>query len=321
MTTQVLTLESTLSAKVHPEALSLVASKMPLTPITPPCSPVPVHGRRQSIVAEDLSPSPVRTSFSPQTRESFSSALTGGFRTLIVDDNPINLGILQRTLRRHFAHLLSPEIAIANSGNSALSQLTPSTQSPREEVPCPFATPPTPEQEPEQEIVQNPFDLILLDIDMPDISGIQVAEQIRNVHKDHSTAIVAVTTSDLPHQRKTYEMVGMDGCVGKPIDLSVLDRVVTRALLSRKRPRTSSVPPSSRDIAYRALHRQGMDLTSELGIPRSPEPALVRRSSFPLSLGEFHQIQESAEIADALSTTAALLEQSDHMIENSSSAM
>src|SRR5271156_4450346 len=212
MSTCVLTIESTLSTKVHPEGLSLI-SKMPLPPITPPCSPS--HGRRQSIVVEDLSPSPVRASFSPQTRESFSSALTGGFRTLIVDDNPINLGILQRTLRRHFAHLLSPEIAIANSGNSALSQLTPSTQSPREEVPCPFSSPPSPELE----VVQNPFDLILLDIDMPDISGIQVAEQIRNVHHDHSTAIVAVTTSDQPHQRKTYEMVGMDGCVGKPIDL------------------------------------------------------------------------------------------------------
>src|SRR5208282_5892001 len=111
-----------------------------------------------------------------------------------------------------------------------------------EEKPPPFTSPPTPIQE----LAQNPFDLILLDIDMPDISGVQVAEQIRKVNNDQATAIVAVTTATQPEQQRAYEMVGMDGCVGKPIDLSVLDRVVTRALISRGargRPRTSSGPP------------------------------------------------------------------------------
>ena len=249
-------------------------------------------------------PRPNKSRHKPQ--ESFSSSLSGGFRTLIVDDNPVNLNILERTLRRHFSHLVSPHIVLANSGNAALCQLSPRTPSPEEEKPALFTSPPAQTQDPPQ----SPFDLILLDIDMPDISGVQVAEQIRRVHNDQATVIVAVTTSTEPEQQRAYEMAGMDGCVEKPIDLSVLDSVLTRALLSRRprgRPHTSTVPPISKELVARALEGQAFERglievkeklsTSTSGISCPPslnfEDALSRRSSFPLSMGELTQRQES----------------------------
>ena len=240
-----------------------------------------------------------------QYRESVSSCLSGGFRTLIVDDNPINVNILERTLKRHFTHLVSPDIAIAFSGNAALSQVSPQPTTPQDEKSRSFTCPPTPIHEG----TENPFDLILLDVDMPDISGIEVAEQIRNIHNDQVTAIVAVTMSTKPEQQKKYEQVGIDGVVGKPIDLSVLDRVVTRALLSRRGralARTSSDPPLPRGIIAQAIAEHTLlDISpistlsaSSLDIstlsPQSLESPASRRGSFQLSLEELEQLQETA---------------------------
>jgi CheY-like chemotaxis protein len=278
-------------------------STKPAPPMTPPCSPLSDYTFKPDPpqMSIDYIRPPKQYLSHHKSRASFSSSLSGGFRTLIVDDNPINLNILERTLKRHFSHLLSPNIALATSGNSALSQLTPPLSSPRDEFPPTISTPPSPIHEPPQ----SPFDLILLDIDMPDISGVQVAEQIRNVHHDQATAIVAVTTSTHPEQQRTYEMVGMDGVVGKPIDLDLLDRVVTRALLSRRhqsRPRTSSVPPLSKEIVSKHLQRQFLErlererMSASFSVTSSDGMAISRRSSFPLSLGEFHQIQDCGSL-------------------------
>jgi CheY-like chemotaxis protein len=283
----------------------MIMSTQPTPPITPPCSPLTDYTLKPDPPEISIDCPPKQFPSRHKSRDSFSSCLSGGFRTLIVDDNPINLNILERTLKRHFSHLVSPNIAVATSGNSALSQLSPPAASPRDEFPPTIsAAPPTPTQE----FIKTPFDLILLDIDMPDISGVQVAEQIRNVHNDQNTAIVAVTTSTHPEQQRTYEMVGMDGVVGKPIDLDLLDRVVTRALISRRhhpRPRTSSVPPLSKEILAKQLQREYFERLAErqdrlsassTDVSSSPSDgtAMSRRSSFPLSLGEFQLIQESA---------------------------
>ena len=204
-------------------------------------------------------------------------------RTLIVDDNPINLAILERTLRRYFSHLVAPEIAIARSGNEALCHVSKSDEFPSDATTV-------------HEVQGSPFDLILLDVDMPDMSGIQVAEQIRNVHRDRVTAIVAVTTSIEPEQRRTYERVGMDGVVAKPIDLAIFDQVVTRALLSRRdrtcRPRTSSLPPPPRELNLSVPELNGEELeklslsTSYISTPsKILEVPLCRPSSFPQHRG------------------------------------
>ena len=232
-----------------------------------------------------------RDSFSPS-----ASGLAGGMRTLIVDDNPINLAILERTLKRYFSHLIAPEIATATSGIQALYHLS-QHNTPKDELP--------PILDNVSEQPQSPFDLILLDIDMPDISGVQVAEQIRNVQRDGTTAIVAVTTSIEPEQRRTYERVGMDGVVAKPLDLTILDRVMTRALLARRgvvcRPRTSSVPPLPREVSLQTFLQPeiaGKKLERLLSPSGSSTPLspldlpLCRRSSFPLSLEELHLMRE-----------------------------
>ncbi|BFZ62209.1 sensitivity to red-light reduced protein [Saitoella coloradoensis] len=78
------------------------------------------------------------------------------------------------------------------------------------------------------------LDLILLDIDMPDLSGIEVARHIRAQPRFDTTTIIAVTTSTSNERRKVYGEVGMDACVGKPVRGDVLREVVRRAVTRRR---------------------------------------------------------------------------------------
>jgi PAS domain S-box-containing protein len=62
------------------------------------------------------------------------------------------------------------------------------------------------------------FDLILMDIQMPGIDGVEAARRIRALGGlAAATPIVALTANVLAHQRASYLDAGMDGVVGKPI--------------------------------------------------------------------------------------------------------
>jgi len=67
------------------------------------------------------------------------------------------------------------------------------------------------------------FDLILMDIQMPGIDGLEAARRIRALHGPSArTPILALTANVLSHQRETYLAAGMDGVVGKPISPAAL---------------------------------------------------------------------------------------------------
>ena len=62
------------------------------------------------------------------------------------------------------------------------------------------------------------FDLILMDIQMPGIDGVEATRRIRALGGPVATTpVVALTANVLNHQRDTYLAAGMDGVVGKPI--------------------------------------------------------------------------------------------------------
>jgi PAS domain S-box-containing protein len=67
------------------------------------------------------------------------------------------------------------------------------------------------------------FDLILMDIQMPGIDGLEAARRIRALGGNAAaTPIVALTANVLAHQRQSYLDAGMDGVVGKPISPGAL---------------------------------------------------------------------------------------------------
>ncbi|KAI1318996.1 sensitivity to red-light reduced protein [Mortierella claussenii] len=128
-------------------------------------------------------------------------------KVMIVDDNAINLSILSRMLSKHFTDTVDLA-SIMTSGVDALETLS-----------------------------QQVFDLILMDIDMPVLTGVQTTTAIRNNTPEHPVLaenqyvpIIAVTTSDGQAQRELYQQVGMSDCVSKPISIPKLRVAIESAI-------------------------------------------------------------------------------------------
>lgn len=67
------------------------------------------------------------------------------------------------------------------------------------------------------------YDLILMDIQMPNMDGYQATEVIRNLKNERADIpIVAMTANAFEEDRKKALEAGMNGHVAKPIDVNVL---------------------------------------------------------------------------------------------------
>lgn len=112
---------------------------------------------------------------------------------LIVEDNEMNQRVVQGFLTRY---LLKPEIA--NNGREAVAILQ-----------------------------KKSFDLILMDIQMPEMDGYIATYTIRQQLELH-TPIIAMTAYTMPGERERCLAVGMDDYMAKPILIERLDEVLTR---------------------------------------------------------------------------------------------
>ncbi|MFN3521060.1 MAG: ATP-binding protein [Phenylobacterium sp.] len=77
------------------------------------------------------------------------------------------------------------------------------------------------------------YDLILMDIQMPVMDGMDAARAIRAEERRAErsrTPIVALTANALSHQVEEYLAVGMDGHVAKPIEIAKLYEAIGHAL-------------------------------------------------------------------------------------------
>ncbi|CAI1081673.1 two-component sensor histidine kinase BarA [Serratia quinivorans] len=94
----------------------------------------------------------------------------------------------------------------------------------------------------------NVLDLILMDIQMPNIDGIRTSELIRQLPHHNSTPIVAVTAHAVSGEREHLLQAGMDDYLAKPIDEAMLTRVLARYYSGEPEPETAvNQPPLSLD--------------------------------------------------------------------------
>ena len=80
---------------------------------------------------------------------------------------------------------------------------------------------------------QASFDIILMDVQMPEMDGPTAARVIRQAELDTGrarTPIIALTANVMPHQVALYREVGMDGHVAKPIEIGMLFAAIEDAL-------------------------------------------------------------------------------------------
>lgn len=79
-------------------------------------------------------------------------------------------------------------------------------------------------------IAQDTPDLILMDINMPDIDGYTLTTQLRTMPKLKSTPILALTANVMRGDRERSLAAGCDGYIQKPIDVDSFSDLIARYL-------------------------------------------------------------------------------------------
>ncbi len=81
------------------------------------------------------------------------------------------------------------------------------------------------------EAAERGFDLILMDIQMPGMDGVEATRRIRALGGAiGATPILAMTANALAHQQASYLAAGMNGAVAKPLSPAALVRTLAAAL-------------------------------------------------------------------------------------------
>jgi two-component system sensor histidine kinase/response regulator len=77
---------------------------------------------------------------------------------------------------------------------------------------------------------QTPFDLILMDVQMPDVDGFEAARRIRiqELAAETRTPIIAMTARAMNGDRERCIEAGMDDYVSKPVTMEILRRALAR---------------------------------------------------------------------------------------------
>jgi hypothetical protein len=76
-------------------------------------------------------------------------------------------------------------------------------------------------------VKHNKFDIVFMDLHMPDMDGVEASRQIRAWEKDDShTFIVALTASYLPEVGQELFEAGMDNYISKPFQVEQIQRLL-----------------------------------------------------------------------------------------------
>jgi CheY-like chemotaxis protein len=94
------------------------------------------------------------------------------------------------------------------------------------------------------------FDAALLDMGLPELSGLDVARRLRNHEKakgEGSLVIVALTASDV--DESVREAAGIDAVLEKPVDVAVLDEALERCFRARSGGSVDRAPAPVVDLS------------------------------------------------------------------------
>jgi CheY-like chemotaxis protein len=113
---------------------------------------------------------------------------------LVVDDNPTNLSYVRAVLAME-----GLRIDIAMTGEDAIKMAS-----------------------------NNRYQLILMDIQLPDLPGTEVTKQIRQLRHHQHTIILAFTAHALPDEIARFRLAGMDDVLIKPLDTRKISHILGR---------------------------------------------------------------------------------------------
>lgn len=123
-------------------------------------------------------------------------------RILVAEDNKINQKVIRLTLKNE-----GFDIDIASNGKEALDMFG-----------------------------KKKYDIIFMDVHMPEVDGFEATKQIRAIERDSSShiPIIAFTASVMQHERELCLESGMDDFIGKPIEKEELISVLNKWFKQKK---------------------------------------------------------------------------------------
>jgi CheY-like chemotaxis protein len=124
-----------------------------------------------------------QTIFQIPEPEEIDEELLRGIRVLMADDDTIS-----QLIARNFSRKWEIEVVVAETGKHAL-----------------------------EELAHSKFDLVLMDIQMPVMDGMEATLAIRNTMK-LNVPIIALTGSLSPSDKEKYLSIGMNDCILKPLN-------------------------------------------------------------------------------------------------------
>jgi signal transduction histidine kinase/CheY-like chemotaxis protein len=127
-------------------------------------------------------------------------------KVLVADDNPVNRKLTAALLEKH-----GSKVTVVDNGVEAVAA-----------------------------IALQEFDLVLMDVQMPEMDGIEATAAIRAKEQPGARRlpIVAMTADARRNSRATCLAAGMDGYLRKPIRIRQLLAAIPRALAVREQPKT-----------------------------------------------------------------------------------
>ena len=127
----------------------------------------------------------------------FNQPQTAGLRILLAEDNPVNQRLACKLLEKR-----GHQVTVTSTGRGAL-----------------------------QLVQEETFDVALMDVQMPDMDGLEATARIREWEQNHGrrTPIVALTAHSMKGDRDRCLAAGMDSYVTKPFDATTLIEVVESA--------------------------------------------------------------------------------------------
>ncbi len=84
-----------------------------------------------------------------------------------------------------------------------------------------------------QAVERQPYDVVLMDVQMPEMDGIEATTRIRNGLGERRPWIIALTANALQGDRERYLGVGMDDYISKPIRVDDLVKALVKAASDR----------------------------------------------------------------------------------------
>ena len=133
-----------------------------------------------------------------------------GIRILLAEDNPINAEVITEIV-----HATGMDIAVAGNGRIALEMAG-----------------------------RQHYDLILMDMQMPEMDGIEATQALRRLSAHALTPILALTANAFAEDRRACLAAGMNDVLTKPIEPALLYRALARWLP----PGTAPVAGQARQV-------------------------------------------------------------------------